>query len=225
MLIPGTSASFEQGQPPVGKKPLQRVLLLADRVPRLADPRGKLPCRRGWQWINRRRHSGLLGEPQQRRRPAGVDEHRRTVEGLRAAKNARHRVVITLRNRVVLVVVTPSARNRQSEKSQRRRVDLLINCIEFKLQPAPLVESPRANRQEPGSDSLSSGVSGCFGRQEISRKLLPHELIPWHIAVEGIDDIVAIPPGMGIGEVHRSAGALGITGNVQPMTGPLLTKM
>ena len=61
--------------------------------------------------------------------------------------------------------------------------------------------------------------------KEITGELLDGELIERLIAVDGIDDPVAVAPGMGADAVLFVAITIGVTGEVEPMSAPAFSEM
>jgi hypothetical protein len=59
-------------------------------------------------------------------------------------------------------------------------------------------------------------------RKQVARNLLLEEAIVRNIAIEGVDDVVAIAPRVGIGHVARGSGGLGVARDVEPVTAPAL---
>ena len=68
--------------------------------------------------------------------------------------------------------------------------------------------------------SCSSRCSGDLGGQQIAGDLFADELVVRLVAVEGVDDIVAIAPGVRIGQVARRAGRFAVAGHVEPVPAP-----
>src|SRR5215510_16556094 len=62
-------------------------------------------------------------------------------------------------------------------------------------------------------------------RYEVARKLLDGELIEGEVAIERIDDPLAIPPGPWPCPILFVAVAVRVAGQVQPETGPFLAIM
>src|SRR5262245_21849403 len=60
------------------------------------------------------------------------------------------------------------------------------------------------------------------GREQVARDLLAEELVVGLVGIEGVDDPVAVSPGLGVDEVPLLARALGVPGDVQPVPAPPL---
>ena len=123
------------------------------------------------------------------------------VERLCAVENPRQRVVIVRRNRVVLVVVAASTRDRQSEDGLGQGVDLLVDHVRQELTGILLVVVLHTDREEPGGDQVFLPLPVRFDRQQIAGDLLGDKAVVGRVVVEGIDDVVAVPPGMRIADV------------------------
>ena len=116
----------------------------------------------------------------------------------------------------------------------------LINAVNFNIryyplnqhahQGYPVLDSSgrlvgvvtRSNLIQP---SLPEDLSGRTVGQLITRKLLPHEPVIGLIFIEGVDDLVAVSPRVGIVIVMDVAPTVGIAGHVEPMPRPALSVM
>ena len=67
-----------------------------------------------------------------------------------------------------------------------------------------------------------SGIGRQFRGQDVAGDLLADELVVRLVGVEGVDDVVAVAPGLGHGEVGRLAGRVGVADHVEPVPAPLL---
>ena len=68
--------------------------------------------------------------------------------------------------------------------------------------------------------SCSSRSSRRGGGQQVAGDLLADELVVRLVVVERVDDVVAIAPGVRVGEVPRRAGRLAVAGDVEPVPAP-----
>ena len=68
--------------------------------------------------------------------------------------------------------------------------------------------------------SCSSRCSCESRRQQVAGDLLADEPVVRLVGVEGVDDVVAIAPGVRIGDVARRAGRFGVAGHVEPVPAP-----
>ena len=64
--------------------------------------------------------------------------------------------------------------------------------------------------------SCSAGWSG----QEVAGELFHNETVVGKVVVEGLNDVVAIAPGVRIKVIFVHAGGVGVAGDVEPMTSP-----
>ena len=81
----------------------------------------------------------------------------------------------------------------------------------------------RTDHQVAGRDRPARVNGDRLGRrQEIARKLFGQELVVGEILVEGIDDIVAIPPGVTHDGVGVVGGRFGVTHEIEPVSAPTL---
>ena len=72
--------------------------------------------------------------------------------------------------------------------------------------------------------SCSSRSCGVVGGQQVAGDLLADELVVRLVGVERVDDVVAVPPGVRVGDVPRRAGRLGVAGDVEPVPAPALAE-
>ena len=61
---------------------------------------------------------------------------------------------------------------------------------------------------------------GIVGKQFVAGELLQHEAVVGLVGVEGVDDVVAITPGVGAVVVGLVAVAVGVADEVQPVARP-----
>ncbi len=66
-----------------------------------------------------------------------------------------------------------------------------------------------------GGELLMRGI-----RQQVARDLLDGELIEGHVAIHGVDDPIAIAPGVRTQAVAEETVAVGIACHVQPVPSP-----
>ncbi len=90
--------------------------------------------------------------------------------------------------------MTTRTAERKSKKSLADRIELLVDGVKLKLFLVPLGEHLWTERQESGCDQLFTMLPVAFITHQITGDLFAYKLIVRTIAIEGIDDIVAIPP-------------------------------
>ena len=71
---------------------------------------------------------------------------------------------------------------------------------------------------------IGAGFEGIGGKQ-VSGDLFAHELGVGLVPVEGVDDIVAVAPGVGEDERASAAAGFGESGDVQPVSAPTLAEV
>ena len=114
------------------------------------------------------------------------------------------------------MVVAAGAADRQAEEDQARR---LGDVVERVLPPQPLVvqvDHVGIAAVEPGGDEGGRVVGGDL----VAGELEPDEPVVGHVAVQGVDDPVAIPPGVGPGLVELEAVGVGVARQVEPVLRP-----
>ncbi len=123
------------------------------------------------------------------------------VGRLGARQDARQRVVVAGGDRVELVVVTSRAADRQPEEGLADRVELLVDHIDQQLIFIRRADHLGPHDEEPGRhDVLVPLLLGAEGEQ-IAGQLFGEEPVERLVGVERADHIVAIMPGVVIGEV------------------------
>ena len=153
------------------------------------------------------------------------DRHRRIEarEVLDAGEDRCHGIVVFGRNGIELVVVAASAAQRESHEDLRRRVDLLIDHVVLHLDLVLLDQGLRPNCQESSrDDAFLVDPIAPFRRQQVTCKLLDDELIERGVAVEGVDDVVAIAPCVRHLDVVVQTRRVRVARHVEPVASPLL---
>ncbi len=188
------------------------------------------------RWTRRLRGTDSFGRHHRDRLLALALRHRKfpphrrvadfVLKRLGAAEDAGQRVVVGRADSIELVVVTPCAGERQPEQRTAGHVDLIVDDIEPRLLLIGFGQCLRPDHQIAGRDDPPRvGLDRVGRRQQIAGELLDEELVVRQIAIEGVDDVVAIPPG----ELHHRVGVvrgrLGVAHHVEPMPGPTLAVM
>ncbi len=120
------------------------------------------------------------------------------------------------------MVVALGAAHRESQPDRPHGVDPVDHLLEAELHHVGSA-FPVAGRiaVEPGGHL---GLDSAVGKQ-VSGDLLQSETIEGQVAVQGLDDPVAIAPGVGPEVVLAVAVAVGIPGQIQPVAGPLFAEV
>jgi hypothetical protein len=124
-------------------------------------------------------------------------------------------VKVALRKRVVFVVVTAAAAERQAQPDGGGRLDAvgdIFDGVFFGDDPALGVAAVVAI--EAGRDLLVERRTG----QQVPGDLLDRELVERHVSVEGLDHPVAPPPHDSLAVALVAAG-VGVAGGVEPRHG------
>ena len=138
-----------------------------------------------------------------------------------AVENGEQLVEFALRNRVVLVIVAAGAAQGQTKKRGAGRANAVDHGFHAKLLvvgPAFFVQHRVA--MEPGCNALSD--AGIV--QHVAGQLLDRELVERQIAIQRLDDPIAILPDRATA-VDRVAVGIGVTGQVEPMPPPTFAIM
>ena len=148
------------------------------------------------------------------------------LERLGAAKDPGQSVVVGGANAIELVVVAAGTGEREAEEGPAGDIDLVIDDVESRLLLVGLGERLRADHQEACGNRPRGIGGGVAARgKEIAGELFDEEAVVGEIAVAGVDDPVAVAPGLrhyGVGIVGRG---LGEANDVEPVAGLLLAVM
>ena len=149
---------------------------------------------------------------------AGPVEER--VVDLDVAEDRRlHAVVVLLQDRVELVVVAPGAVHGHAEDAAAEGPQHVVEVVVPPLGVVLLAEvHARPRPQEPGGDE---GLVGDVV-ELVARDLLAQELVVGLVVVEGVDDVVAVPPRVVAAVVLLEPRRVGVAGHVHPVTAPAL---
>ena len=78
-------------------------------------------------------------------------------------------------------------------------------------------------REERGRRQPRELLLGVVGLEQIAGNLLPDELVIGQIAIEGGDDVVAVPVGVRVGQILVETVRLRIADDVEPVPAPTFT--
>ena len=144
-----------------------------------------------------------------------------------ALEESRERVVVLLRNRVELVVVTPRTANRQCQEGLAEDIDHVVVSIGLILSHVDRRVAPVSHVPEPGPQHRLVGSRHRVtsrARQEIPCDVLDQEQVVGHIVIERSDHVVAVFPGVGCDVIGLVTARLGKSHQVQPVASPVFTK-
>ena len=130
-----------------------------------------------------------------------------------------HAVVVLLQDRVELVVVAPGAVHGHAEDAAAQGPQHVVQVVVPPLGVVLLAEvDPGARPQEPGGDA---GLVGDVV-ELVAGDLLAQELVVGLVVVEGVDDVVAVPPRVVAAVVLLEPRRVGVAGHVHPVPAPAL---
>ena len=141
----------------------------------------------------------------------------------RVARDTGERVEIAGRNRIKLVIVTTRARNRKTKQRASRDINRARDAIGFIL--TNINRRVRCGTKKPPARAQRRSILKTERRartQQISRDMLRHETRGRNIAVERVDDIIAVTPRVWNRVVKLMRERLGVTHEVEPMSSPTL---
>ena len=130
-------------------------------------------------------------------------------------------VVVLLRSRVVLVIVTLAAIEREAKPNGAGGGHAIVESV-----PAEFERVGSAFLVQHGV-TVKAGRDSLVERrpfQQIARELLDRELVERHVIVDGLDDPIAIEPHRA-GSIFLVAVGVGIASQVEPFARPAFTVM
>ncbi len=143
-----------------------------------------------------------------------------SVERLGTAEDAGEGVVIALADGIELVVVAAGAGDGHAEDGAAGDIDLFVDKVHEELLASTFVEALGSDGEESGGDDVLVALFGGRGGKQVTGDLATDELVVGKVGVDGVDDPVAVTPGLGEGVVAFLAGAFGVAGDVQPVASP-----
>ena len=149
--------------------------------------------------------------------PHAIATHRR-----RRAHDAGQRVVVGGGNGVELVVVAAGAADRLGQERPPDDVHLLVDDVDAHLVDVLLGQHLRAEGQESGRGEAREPLVVAGRRHQVAGNLLLHEPVVRLVAVERLDDPVAIAECIRVRNVLVEPVRVGIAGDVEPVSAPAL---
>ena len=109
----------------------------------------------------------------------------------------------------------------QSQKDLARGRDQIIELVVQREFPVGRIVVPYPQTVIACGDQTLGAAVGQF----VASQLFPNEPVVGFVGVEGADDVVAVPPGVGLGLVGLVTVGLSEAHQIEPMTPPLLAVM
>ena len=174
----------------------------------------------------------LEPNPPLQQRCAARGHHRvgviRAIRPLDPREHRLQRVVIGLRNRIELVIVTPRTLRRQAGDVVDHVGDHVVAVKIPGDLPVQRVFADVLQRafipRSRGQESQRDRGLRIVGKQHVPRDLFLHEPAIRLVGVQRLDQVVAIRPGMLANPVLIVAMRLGEVGGVEPVPGPALAE-
>ena len=148
----------------------------------------------------------------------------RAIERVGAEEDARQCIVVALGDWIELMIMAASTGDGEPEEGLRHGVDLFIDEVHGELAAVALVVALGPDGEEARSNDLLALLALVLILQEVTSNLLLDELVIGLVFIEGLNDVVAIAPGMRVEDVGLLATGFGISGDIQPMTAPAFAK-
>ena len=149
------------------------------------------------------------------------------VKGAATGEDASEGIVVLDSDGIELVIVTAGTAYGQSEYGTGGGIDLFVDHLHLEDLLVALVENFRTESEEAGGGEtfLACGIRGAGFVEEIAGQLLADELVVGLVLVEGGDHVVAVAPGMGIGEIALHSVRFAEAGHVEPVPPPAFSEM
>ena len=170
-----------------------------------------------------RRHLRSRQERHSNQRRVSLDRPR---DHARAEEDAGQRVVIVGGDRIELVIVAAGTGEGEAEEGPADDVDLIVDAIG---DHPFLVDIPRheiGNREKPrGHERIGVDPRGIVGLEQIAGELLAEKLGVGEVAIEGVDDPVAVAPRLAKVALWRELdeiASVGVADEVEPVPPPAL---
>ena len=129
-------------------------------------------------------------------------------------------VVILDADGIEFMIVATHAAERHAHEGLSDPVDLGIDVVGLHPRLVGIHDFDVTHHEETGGDDVLGAVFGGFRRHQIPRDLLANELVERFVRVEGIDEVVAVAPGV-LGEnVVGGPDHVGIAGEIEPVPRP-----
>ena len=150
------------------------------------------------------------------------------VEGAVASvgrqEDSREGVVVLLRNRVELVIVATRAGDGETEHALGGGVELLVGEVHLKLGISPRIVAFGADGEVTGGNKIFTALDVIGRGKQVAGDLLGEEAVVGLVFVEGLDDIVAVAPGVRVKDVRFFAARFGVTRDIKPVASPALAE-
>ena len=138
----------------------------------------------------------------------------------RTAQHTGHAVVVLEAYRVELVVMAAGATHRHAEESPADLDELGIDVIGLHLGLVGIHDLEVADHQEARGDELGGTLLRRGGRHQVAGKLLLDEEVERLVLIEGLDEVIAIAPGVFGEDFVGSPDHVGVAREVEPVAGP-----
>ena len=116
-------------------------------------------------------------------------------------------------------------RDRQRQHRARHCVDLVVDVVHDEAHLEALIDVFDAERQKPCRRQKAIAFGRRIRWQQVAGDLLLDEAIERHVGVHRVDHVIAIFPGIGIGDVPRWAGRFAVPGHVEPVPTPAFAEL
>lgn len=118
------------------------------------------------------------------------------------------------------MVVAAGAADGHAEKGAAHCVHLFINDVTAHLVGIVAGEHLGSDGEKAEADGLGASFGKVLRGEEIACELFDDELVEGFVVVERFNDVVAVAPGGGMGDVFVHAVGVRVAGNVEPVASP-----
>lgn len=99
---------------------------------------------------------------------------------------------------------------------------MFVDDVQMEFAFIALCQDLGTKGQEAGGDEplIADSRVGVIVGEEVARELFAEELVDWLVGVEGVDDVVAVTPGVAVGDVFVESVGIGVADHVEPVSSP-----
>ena len=147
--------------------------------------------------------------------------------GFGTEEDPRHSIIVAGGNGIVFVIVTAGTGDTERHHAGADNIDLIVDHVHVEVDIHGF-GGFGTEGQKASSDQQTVAFCGRFRWKQVTRYLFGEETIVGEIIVECLNDVVAVPPGMGESRVATEAVIpvrFTIAGYVEPVPPPAFTKM
>ena len=118
------------------------------------------------------------------------------------------------------MIVAAGAAEGHAQEGAAEGFDLFVDEVHEEFHLVGFGEEFGADAEEAEGGEVAVALGGGGGGEEVAGDLFADELVVGEVAVEGVDDVVAVAPGIAEGDVFIEAVGVGVAGDIEPVAAP-----